>query len=172
MRSQTVSMAYSTAVASWAPYETRYGAGWIGWTDDGTIEHLVLPGLPRPAGDASTGGSDVAQLARTLADYFNGVGECPPGDGFIRRASASSLDEAIYAVVTGIRTGSTMTYSEVAAEVHRPRAARAVGAAMARNRFAPMIPCHRVLGFDGALRGYAGGLEMKRALLDMEATSG
>ena len=62
-----------------------------------------------------------------------------------------------------------MTYADVAALVGRPRAARAVGAAMAKNRFAPMIPCHRVIGTDGSLRGYAGGIEMKRRLLDMEA---
>ena len=61
-----------------------------------------------------------------------------------------------------------MTYAEVAAEAGRPGAARAVGTAMAANRFAPVIPCHRVVGSDGSLRGYGGGLEMKRSLLAVE----
>jgi O-6-methylguanine DNA methyltransferase len=64
-----------------------------------------------------------------------------------------------------------MTYAAVAAAVGRPGAARAVGAAMAANRFAPMIPCHRVVGSDGSLRGYAGGVEMKRYLITLEAGS-
>jgi len=62
-----------------------------------------------------------------------------------------------------------MTYAAVASQVGHPGAARAIGAAMAKNRFAPMIPCHRVVGTDGSLRGYAGGLAMKRHLLEVEA---
>ena len=86
------------------------------------------------------------------------------------RAAAASTDlqAAIYDVVSAIPAGETMTYRQVAEAVGRQGAARAVGAAMAANRFAPMIPCHRVVGSDGTLRGYAGGLEMKRALLEME----
>jgi methylated-DNA-[protein]-cysteine S-methyltransferase len=56
----------------------------------------------------------------------------------------------------------------VAEAAGRPGAARVVGAAMAANPFAPVIPCHRVVGSDGTLRGYGGGLEMKQAMLDME----
>jgi len=70
--------------------------------------------------------------------------------------------------VASIPRGATMTYATVAAAVGRPGAARAVGAAMAANRFAPVIPCHRVVGSDGTLRGYAGGLEMKLRMLVME----
>jgi len=75
----------------------------------------------------------------------------------------------VYRAVTAIPPGNTMTYADVASQVGHPGAARAIGAAMAKNRFAPMIPCHRVVGTDGSLRGYAGGIAMKRHLLEVEA---
>ncbi len=84
--------------------------------------------------------------------------------------SATDFETTVYRIVAAIPAGATMTYAEVADQAGRPGAARAVGAAMAKNRFAPMIPCHRVVGSDGSLRGYAGGLDMKRQLLAMEAT--
>jgi methylated-DNA-[protein]-cysteine S-methyltransferase len=67
-----------------------------------------------------------------------------------------------------IPRGSTVTYSELAARIGRPGAARAVGAAVARNPVSIAVPCHRVVGADGSLTGYAGGVERKRALLSLE----
>lgn len=65
---------------------------------------------------------------------------------------------------------TTMTYSEQAASIGRPRAVRAIGAANSRNPVAIVLPCHRVVGADGTLTGYAGGLDIKRWLLDHEAS--
>ncbi|MCE1180180.1 MAG: methylated-DNA--[protein]-cysteine S-methyltransferase [Micrococcales bacterium] len=65
--------------------------------------------------------------------------------------------------------GERSTYAALAAEVERPRAARAVGAALGANPLCVRLPCHRVLASSGALTGYAGGLEAKRYLLDLEA---
>jgi methylated-DNA-[protein]-cysteine S-methyltransferase len=65
-----------------------------------------------------------------------------------------------------------MSYGEVAAAAGRPKAARAVGTAMARNPFPPIIPCHRVVASNGGLGGYAGGLDMKRQMLTMEREQG
>jgi methylated-DNA-[protein]-cysteine S-methyltransferase len=64
--------------------------------------------------------------------------------------------------------GETTTYGELAARVGRPRAARAVGTVMNRNRIPIVLPCHRVVGANGSLVGYAGGLERKSALLGLE----
>ena len=64
--------------------------------------------------------------------------------------------------------GQTSTYGEIAAQIGRPRAARAIGRAEATNPMPLVIPCHRVLGSDGKLRGYGGGLEIKKWLLRME----
>ncbi len=90
------------------------------------------------------------------------------GDDYVDRAARTPLDLAIYATVAAIPPGETVTYAEVARCVGRPGAARAVGAAMARNPFPPLIPCYRVVGADGSLRGYAGGLALKRRLLELE----
>ncbi len=65
--------------------------------------------------------------------------------------------------------GSTVTYGELAAAVGRPAAVRAVGAANGRNPVCIVVPCHRVVGAGGALTGYSGGLDRKRALLALEA---
>ncbi len=68
-----------------------------------------------------------------------------------------------------IPSGTTMTYGEVTARVGAPAAAaRAVGAAIGRNPVSVIVPCHRVVGADGSLTGYAGGLDRKRALLGLE----
>ncbi len=72
-----------------------------------------------------------------------------------------------------IPPGATLTYGELAARAGRPRAARAVGRCMASNRIPLIVPCHRVVGADGGLRGYSanGGLRLKQNLLDLEAMS-
>ena len=76
----------------------------------------------------------------------------------------------VLAEVAGIPYGRTMTYAEVARAMDRPKAARAVGAANARNPLPLVIPCHRVVASSG-LGGYGGGLELKRALLRLEGVS-
>ncbi len=64
--------------------------------------------------------------------------------------------------------GETITYSELARQIGKPKACRAVGAAAARNPLPIVIPCHRVVGSNGKLVGFGGGLELKQALLDHE----
>ena len=64
--------------------------------------------------------------------------------------------------------GTTTTYGALAAQIGRPSAVRAVGAANGRNPVGIVVPCHRVVGADGSLTGYAGGLDRKRFLLDLE----
>jgi methylated-DNA-[protein]-cysteine S-methyltransferase len=75
----------------------------------------------------------------------------------------------VWAALRAIPYGETATYGEIAAEVGRPDAPRAVGAANGRNPIAVIVPCHRVIGSDGTLTGFGGGLERKRILLELEA---
>ena len=65
--------------------------------------------------------------------------------------------------------GESVSYGELAARIGRPGAARAVGLANGRNPIAVIVPCHRVIGADGSLTGFGGGIERKRALLELEA---
>ena len=130
---------------------------------------LGLPGAPSPYPITQTAPEPAARLAADLVEYWRGGALPTPPDEALSKVAGSDLTEAIYRHVSSIPAGTTMTYADVAAAVGRPRAARAVGAAMAANRFAPIIPCHRVVGSDGSLRGYAGGLRMKEYLIAMEA---
>jgi methylated-DNA-[protein]-cysteine S-methyltransferase len=77
----------------------------------------------------------------------------------------------VWAAVSAIPYGSTTSYSDIAATVCTRRACRAVGAANGRNPLPVIVPCHRVIGSAGALTGYGGGLDRKRALLDLEAAA-
>ena len=66
--------------------------------------------------------------------------------------------------------GETISYGELARRIGRPHAVRAVGLANGRNPIAVIVPCHRVIGANGTLTGYGGGLDNKRLLLDLEAS--
>ncbi len=100
-----------------------------------------------------------------LREYFSGS----------RRAFDLPLDlrgtpfqNAVWDKLVRIPYGATTTYGEIARSIGKPQAARAVGAANGANPLSIIIPCHRVLGANGSLTGYGGGLEMKAALLRLE----
>jgi O-6-methylguanine DNA methyltransferase len=78
----------------------------------------------------------------------------------------------VWSQVMCIPYGTTATYGEIAKRIGSPRSVRAVGAANGANPLPLFVPCHRVVGADGTLRGYGGGLELKRALLDLESGMG
>ena len=86
------------------------------------------------------------------------------------RAEATPFQRKVYEVVRRIPKGQVRTYAEVAGSIGKPKAARAVGQALKKNRWAPAIPCHRVIASDGRLGGYSagGGLRRKRRLLERE----
>jgi methylated-DNA-[protein]-cysteine S-methyltransferase len=101
-----------------------------------------------------------------LAAYFAGrrteftLPLAPAGTPFQRR---------VWAGLRAIPYGETWSYGQLASKIGSPTAARAVGLANGRNPIAVVIPCHRVIGSDGSLTGYGGGLDRKRYLLDLEA---
>jgi O-6-methylguanine DNA methyltransferase len=86
--------------------------------------------------------------------------------------SGTAFQQQIWCALQKIRTGKTATYSEVAASVRRPKAARATGSACGANPIPLLIPCHRVLAAGGKLGGFSGGLDWKRKLLQREKSSG
>lgn len=81
----------------------------------------------------------------------------------------TELQRATWERLADIPFGDTCTYAEHASRIGRPRAVRAVAAAIGRNPVSIVLPCHRVVGSDGSLTGFAGGLDTKRLLLDHEA---
>ena len=82
------------------------------------------------------------------------------------------FQRAVWNAIATVPYGTTMSYRELARRAGRPGSVRAAGTATGRNPWAIVVPCHRIVGSDGALTGYAGGLERKRALLDLEAQCG
>lgn len=84
-------------------------------------------------------------------------------------AGGTSFQRAVWQLLQDIAAGSTTSYGALGAALGRPGAARAIGAAVGRNPLSIVVPCHRVLGAGGALTGYAGGLERKVALLQLES---
>lgn len=112
------------------------------------------------------GGSINARARLQLAEYFEGTRQV-----FDINLDASGTDfmHQVWRELTHIPFGETASYGKVAMRIGRPRASRAVGMANGRNPIPIIVPCHRVIGTDGSLTGFAGGLDLKRRLLAHEA---
>jgi methylated-DNA-[protein]-cysteine S-methyltransferase len=106
-----------------------------------------------------------SDLAEEIVAYLEGKGPCPQAE--LDVADLTDFQKEIVAIVREIPRGRTLTYGEVAALSGRPKAARAVGRAMARNPFVVLVPCHRVIARRG-LGGFSGGLDLKEKLLALE----
>lgn len=98
--------------------------------------------------------------------YFNG--ERTRFDVMLA-ARGTEFQQRVWSALREIPYGHTITYAEIAARIGRPNAVRAVGAANGRNPWSIVVPCHRVIGRDGQLTGYAAGVDIKRAILELEA---
>lgn len=140
--------------------------------DEGGIAGLYFPAHWHPPAAGSLGVSTdasadplLAELARQLDDYLAGhrrdfdLPMDPDGDEFEHR---------VWAMLRGIPFGETTTYGELALRLGDRNLARMVGRAVGHNPISILVPCHRVVGADGSLTGYAGGLERKRTLLELE----
>ncbi len=95
-------------------------------------------------------------------------GELPAFDVPLR-TEGTAFRRAVWQALRAIPCGGTVSYGELANSLGMPKAARAVAGAVARNPVGVIVPCHRVIGSDGALTGYAGGLDRKEALLTLES---
>lgn len=107
----------------------------------------------------------LAETHRQLAEYFAGDRTCFDLPLDVR---GTDFQKSVWAALLAIPCGETRSYADIARAVGRPGAVRAVGAANGRNPISIVAPCHRVIGSDGSLTGFAGGLAGKRYLLDLE----
>jgi methylated-DNA-[protein]-cysteine S-methyltransferase len=144
--------------------ETPVGALTLVAGDDG-LRSILWPGQPPPR-DAEAGRHPVlAETERQLREYFAGT----------RRSFDLPLDlvgtpfqQRAWLALATIPFATTISYGEQARRLGVPRAVRAIGAANGRNPISIVLPCHRVVGANGALTGYGGGLDAKRDLLEHE----
>ena len=138
--------------------ETPFGPVWASVDASGAIRAFGFGSSDREAGESP-------ELARQLGEYCRGerrVFDLPLApDG-------TDFQKQVWVELCRIPYGETISYLELAVRVGRPGAARAVGRANATNPIALIVPCHRVIGADGTLTGYAYGVDLKRRLLDFE----
>lgn len=127
-----------------------------------------LEGAEKNVEDGTPADSPVFLAARCWLDaYF--AGERPDVADVPLMPRGTAFQRRVWDALLAIPHGETRTYGELAAELGS--SPRAVGAAVGRNPISVIIPCHRVLGADGSLTGYAGGLTRKRSLLELEQTA-
>lgn len=137
------------------------------FSDGEALTELHLPGRHgSTAGAVEDNDGALDDAVTQLREYF--AGERREFD--LRLApSGGEFDHAVWDELARIPYGSTASYGEIARAIGRPDSPRAVGASNGRNPLSIIVPCHRVIGSDGRLVGYGGGLEAKRALLTLEA---
>jgi methylated-DNA-[protein]-cysteine S-methyltransferase len=136
--------------------------------DEAGLTRLSFLPFAPPAGEPTPTAPVLRAAVAQLADYFAGERStfelplAPPGTAFQRR---------VWAELARIPYGTTTTYGALALRLGDPHCVRAVGLANGRNPIGIVVPCHRVVGSDGRLRGYAGGIERKQALLALEQSA-
>ena len=106
------------------------------------------------------------QARQQLDDYF--AGKRQRFDLPLDLSRCTSFQQAVWQALLAIPAGNTVSYGALSQNLGNPKAVRAVGAAVGRNPLSIVVPCHRVLGSDGSLTGYAGGLQRKSSLLKLE----
>ena len=132
---------------------------------DGAITELYFSDGSLPEGTALCETALLKKAADQLHAYFAGTRKwfdlplAPQGTAF---------QQAVWQALQSIPYGETRSYKEIAEQIERPKAYRAVGMANHRNPIAIVVPCHRVVGTNGQLVGYAGGLSAKEYLLQLE----
>lgn len=106
------------------------------------------------------------EAVKQLTAYF--AGQTSGFDLPLDLSAGSPFQQAVWQALLAIPRGSTTSYGALCASIGRPSAVRAVGSAIGRNPLSIVVPCHRVIGSSGSLTGYAGGLDRKIALLQLE----
>ncbi len=155
-------------------------AGWVGIL--GSTRGLLRTTLPQHSpqeilqlfGDRANRATLSTHLFEDLMErlrvYFSGHRTTFPDK--LDLSGATPFQRAVWEVTRLIPYGETRSYSWVAEQIKKPNAPRAVGQALARNPLPIIIPCHRVIARHGRLGGYSGGVEIKKLLLQMEASAG
>jgi methylated-DNA-[protein]-cysteine S-methyltransferase len=139
--------------------------------DDGMLTGVYFPHhwhRPGPSGFGERDDRGFGPVREQLAEYFSGqrtVFDVPV------RADGDEFQHRVWDVIAAIPYGETVSYGEIARRLGDGVLAKDVGSATGRNPLSVVVPCHRVVGKDGSLTGYAGGLKRKRYLLDLESAA-
>ncbi|MBC7393384.1 MAG: methylated-DNA--[protein]-cysteine S-methyltransferase [Variovorax sp.] len=162
-------MKFKNATIYTTHIDSRLGGVTLAATDEGLagawFDHQKHS--PDTAGWQSNDAHPVLrEAAAQLRDYFDGKRQ--RFDLPLDLSHGTAFQQSVWQALLAIPSGATTSYGALSAGVGKPAAVRAVGAAVGRNPISVIVPCHRVVGKDGSLTGYAGGLERKTALLELE----
>ncbi len=152
----------------WSLIETpfRTMAAWL--DEEGRLVrfNLSAAGAAKVDPGAENNPRRLAQVQKQVTEYATGRRR---DFDLELHAQGAGFEKKVWKALCGIPFGATTSYGAIAKKLGRPGAARAVGAANHANPIALIVPCHRVIGADGSLTGYGGGLPLKRRLLEHEA---
>jgi methylated-DNA-[protein]-cysteine S-methyltransferase len=161
---------------SMVTFDTELGRCAVRWSDGG-ITGVLLPktgGRPGPAFEDRVAMPEFVReaidgIVAVMAGEANDLRDVP-----LDERGIDNFFRTVYAATREIQAGTTRGYGEVARAIGRPNGARDVGAALARNPFPIIVPCHRVVAANGALTGFSapGGLATKRRMLELEGAPG
>ena len=150
---------------AWTVCESPLGPLTLVGDDDG-LRALYFPGRSDPLDEAARDSAPFADAIGQLEEFFAGRRrrfDLP------LRLDGTPFQRRVWAALRAIPFGATRSYGALADEIGRPDRVRAVGAAVGRTPVPIIVACHRVIGADGSLTGYGGGLQRKQALLDLES---
>ena len=136
--------------------------------NDGAISNIFFENDKPPAGFMEAETPLIKKAVCQLEEYFDGkrkVFDLPLA------FHGTAFKKKVWETLVSIPYGETRSYGEIAAMINNPKASRAVGRANNTNQIVIIVPCHRVIGHDGKLVGYAGGLELKQSLLALEKSA-
>jgi methylated-DNA-[protein]-cysteine S-methyltransferase len=162
-------MKFKTATIYTTHIDSRLGGVTLAATDQGLagVWFDQQKHLPDTAGWQPNDAHPVLREASAqLRDYFDGKRQ--QFDLPLDLSHGTEFQQSVWQALLAIPSGATTSYGALSAGVGKPAAVRAVGAAVGRNPISVIVPCHRVVGKDGSLTGYAGGLDRKTALLELE----
>jgi methylated-DNA-[protein]-cysteine S-methyltransferase len=137
-------------------------------SDGSMLVHVYLPGRSVPAGRMICEDSVLKEAGKQLQEYLD---KKRKQFDLPIRLEGTPFMLSVWHYLQTIPYGQTVTYREIAEYLQRPLAFRAVGMANGRNPLAIFVPCHRVVGSDGSLTGFGGGLPMKEGLLTLEKST-
>ncbi|MGH6893390.1 MAG: methylated-DNA--[protein]-cysteine S-methyltransferase [Dongiaceae bacterium] len=138
----------------------------VEWTEHDDRMHRALRLHYGADGYALKTARNPAGLGTLIRSYFEG--EVRAIDGLKVATGGTEFQKAVWKALRAIPCGATISYAKLAQSVGRPTAVRAVGHANGTNPISVVVPCHRVIGTDGSLTGYGGGIERKRWLIAHE----
>jgi methylated-DNA-[protein]-cysteine S-methyltransferase len=150
----------------WSRCDTPLGTLTLTASDEG-LDGLFFPGRSPVLDEADHCPERFGQVAGQLVEYFAGVRQRFEVD--IDLSRGTPFQRSVWQQLQLLPYGETTSYSQLAIRLGRLDRVRAVGAAVGRTPLPIIVPCHRVIGSDGKLTGYIGGLQRKQALLDMES---